>query len=170
MNAFKAIKPYNENTVEAFPDLDAQDAINDILRKKEVDRTDADKRRLELWNSCKNNILPLHITPELGVWQWLLTRDTAGRLQESLEKEFDILAFKIKELVYEVEEQPNNGKNERETAKYKLMDLVNAISSRLPEVRKERIYDIIYDSYVENNYTKIREYYKKTLCMILGRK
>lgn len=168
MSDFKTVKPYSDLTVKAFPDLDAKQAFDDMESKDSEDRTDADKRRIELWKNNLQNILPLHITPELGIWNWILSSDASVKIQEFLEREYGILTFKIKNCIDYVIDHTHNGSNEREQAKYKLMDLVTQLVEHLPAIRRERAYDLIYSCYVEYNYEDIKLYYKQFFCKILN--
>ena len=170
MSDFKSVKPYSSLTVQAFPDFDAKQAFDDIVSKDSDIRTDSEERRKKLWMDNSQNILPLHITPELGIWNWILCSNSSEKIQELLEKEYGILTFKIKDCVDYVIEHTNNGSNEREKAKYKLMDLVTQLVDHLPAIRRERAYDLIYNCYVEDNYEEIKLYYKQIFCKILNRR
>lgn len=170
MNDFKTVNPYSSATVHAFPDFDAKLSIDAIYTKKPQSLTDADQRRLDLWKSNLQNILPLHITPELGIWNWIKEKISHSKIQTSFEQEYGTLTFKIEDCVNYITEHACNGSNERDKAKYKLMDLITQIIDRIPDIRRERAYDIIFNCYVKDNYENIKSYYKQTLCMILNRK
>ena len=170
MSDFKTVKPYSDLTVQAFPDLDAKQAYDDMESKDNDARTDAENRRIKLWKNNLQNILPLHITPELGIWNWILSSDASGKIQEFLEKEYGTLTFNINSCIDYVIANTHNGSNEREQAKYKLMDLVTQLVDHLPAIRRERAYDLIYNCYVEDNYEEIKLYYKQIFCKILNRR
>lgn len=170
MSDFKTVKPYSHLTVHAFPDRDAKQTLDDIEAKDNEHRTEADERRRTLWRDNCHNILPLHITPELGIWDWIVCDGSSDKIQQLLETDYGTLTFRIKDCVDYVNCHTLNGSNEREKAKYKLMDLTTQLIERLPSIRRERVYDLIYNCYVEDKYEEIKNYYKQTFCYILNRK
>lgn len=170
MAYFKSIPPYSNKNVEAFPDKDAEETIQSIIDKPEDKRTDSDQRRLKLWRDNQENILTLHITPELGVWTWLSSvPDAQTQLQNMLEHQFGNQVFNISQLVGMVAATQPTGKNLREQAKYRLMDVAKAIQLHLPELSYDTYYKLLYKSYVVCNYEEIKSYYKEKFCLILHR-
>ena len=169
MKDFMSISPYSQRNVEAFPDKDAKDSIEEI-RKKGKKKTDHDIRILNLWDNCKSNICPLHITPELGVWVWLETAGASDKLEKSLEKELGTIPFRMKDIVKEVVDMGIQDENLRDEAKKKLNALVGKLSTKNSDKRPEDFYNLIFKGYVEHNYEEIKSYYKQTFCKIIGRK
>ena len=168
MKEFMYTSPYSKRNVEAFPDKDAEDSIEEIREKEK--KTEHDKEILELWDSCKANICPLHITPELGVWEWLKIDRAPDKLEESIEKEVGTNSFRMKDIVKEVSGMHFQEDKPRKEAKKRLDALVNKLLTKISDKRPEDFYNLIYKSYVEHNYEKIGLYYKQTFCKIIGRK
>lgn len=153
MDHFKSIPPYSAKNVEAFPDADAADSIQAISDKPEENRTDSEKRRLALWNDANYNILPLHITPELGVWNWLSSGHGAvNAFKNLIEDKYGNQIFNLSNIITDVAALPPTGKNEREKAKFRLMDLFTELKMHMPELDEDSYYKFLYKSYVISNY------------------
>jgi predicted ATPase len=170
MSDVASLPPYTELRVQAFPDNDASDSISEINAKRLEDLTNSDKRRLELYEKTKANITFLHITPELGVWNWICENDVAGQIQSEFESKYGILRFNVASVINEVCSAEGHEKNMREKAKHKLYDLYKKMSSLNNDIKESEYYELMYNSYVKSNYDDIKKYYKEPFCMIIKRK
>lgn len=170
MSDFKSINPYSKKNVQAFPDQDAKISIDEISNKDENRRSDSGKRKLNLWNSHHQNILPLHITPELGVLDWLKIQGKYAKIQDILENQYSNVSFRFENILHAVLATPEKGGNDREKAKYRLMDIIQELRQRLPEMNEEEGYKLLYQAYVNDNYAEIKSYYLRQFCYILNRK
>lgn len=180
MAYFTCVKPYSKLNVETFPDKDVEEHINRIKEKEEDNRTNHDKRLLSLWNEWRSNICPLHITPELGVMEWLKRSSAQKILEQFLEEQYGTQTFRISEVIKEVlaqhivkseeendEAEEQDGSREREIAKDELGILVGRLTETM--LNKDKLYDLIFECYVKNNYDDIKKYYKFAFCRILNR-
>lgn len=168
---FKSILPHSVSKVEAFPDQDALETLNEYKAKQPDTLTDAEKRRLDLWNICKENIRPLHITPELGVWNWIKdSYDAWNVFQRAIKSKYGNQVFRLSDIVDSLIDRNVAGRNERERAKHRLMDLHAELVKHIPPFPEDEFYRMLYDAYVTENYAEIKSYCKHSICRIIHRK
>lgn len=167
MTEFAEVKPYSDLRVMAFPDKDAEDSIVDLQKKNK--KSDVEKRLLELWKKWKLNIFPLHITPELGVTEWLSEESAQRILEQFLEEKLGKQLFRVSEIVSEELSRAIDGKSDREAAKIRLGKFVERLAEKMHDKNIGNLYDMVYMCYVENNYDNIQRYYKRKFAHILGR-
>ncbi len=170
MNEFKNIRPYSESSVEAFPDKDVEDTIKELKAKS--GKTEAEIQRIKLWTNCNQNIKPLHITPELGVCEWLNNNpDSSLIFEKAIEKEISTLTFHVNKIVKSILSQSyTSSNNKRQASKKALNQITTEINFRIPDIPTNRLYEILYQCYVSDNYEAIKSYYKATFCHIINRK
>lgn len=128
---FCLFPPYNARKVCAFLDRDVEDTISDI-RRKGAAKTREESNLITLVDELRgyNDIQYLNITPEIGVWNWIV--EDCSRLMNYLVYEHGEQVFSMQDLVNDVAALPNEGDNERKKGKSRLRNLATRIMANIP--------------------------------------
>ncbi|WP_416866695.1 MAG: AAA family ATPase [Imperialibacter sp.] len=133
----------------AFLDADVFDTRN-ALDALGNGRTPAQQNEWELFNSLGERLKFLPITPELGIWRWLV--GSVASIQIRLNTHFMDVTFNLADLVDSAaNEFPDNADNPRDPAKKRLRKLVQELQTRTNEDSK-RINRYLFGLYVEEYY------------------
>ena len=151
MKQFKATPPYNEKRVHAFLDKDVETTIENLKIKK--DKTEAEKRKLQLFQDENHWISYLSITPEEGIWNWL--RGNEEKYENAIKNSYgqDILnqhILQIKKLVDS--EEIGKGRNNRDHAKGCFKNLLEKLHNEVPMVSEDEFLDLLFKTYVEDTF------------------
>lgn len=152
-----------------FPDFDVID-VKDKLRKAGNSRDATSQQRFEQFRRLENVTRPLPITPELGVWNWIIT-ETAD-VQQSLNSYYSDVTFNLRDLVDATNRHyPTSAENERTAAKRKLKYIVKLMEERTNENSK-RINQFLFGLFVKSYYSgeKSTAILKQTFGQIFGRR
>lgn len=132
-----------------FLDNDVE-AVKNSLRIKGNARTQAENVLWELFQSQDHKIKYLEITPELGLWNWIITDSTqATRL---INLRFPDSTIDLNRLILDCNRVfTNSASNPRENAKNRISWILNEISTSTNEDIK-RIKQNFFSAYVESFY------------------
>lgn len=150
---FYATPPFERRSIQAFPDADMQQVLDDLNAKP--NRTEAENRKLDLLNRNRNNISQLDITPELGIWDWLVADTT--KFETTIANAYGQQLFSMRQLVDQVvnDERDYAPGNPREHAKGCFKNLVEKLQARIPGATDSVILDYLFRSYVEDKMSDI---------------
>lgn len=145
---FYSTPPFERRAIQSFPDADVQQ-VWDGLRAK-VNKTEAENRKLDLLNRNQGNISLLDITPELGVWDWLVA--DATKFEATITNAYGIQTFSMQVLVNQVVNDERNYApgNPREHAKGCFKNLVEKLQVRIPGATDSAILDYMFRCHVED--------------------
>ena len=73
LKQMNTILPYKPGMVFAYLDLDAQTSLNDLEIKPNLN--EGEQKNLNNYNDVRRYISFLHITPEIGMWEWLVNNE-----------------------------------------------------------------------------------------------
>lgn len=167
---FCSFPPYNSRKVCAFLDKDVEDTIREI-RRKGVAKTREESELIATVDALDayGDIQYLNITPEIGVWKWIV--EDCSRLMSYLVEQHGEQIFSMQTLVDEVVALPIEGGNERKKGKSKLKNLADRIKVRIPYSNVELAYDDMMNAYAKwcMNDPDISEEYTRKLENLLNR-
>lgn len=145
---FYTTPPFERRSIQAFPDVDMQQVWDELNAK--INRSEAENRKLDLLNRNRGNISLLDITPELGVWNWLVA--DATKFETAITNSYGIQMFSMQDLVNQVvnDERNNAPGNPRDHAKGCFKNLVEKLRARIPGTSDSAILDSMFRSYVED--------------------
>jgi len=134
----------------AFLDHDVLNA-REALRHKGGDRSPAENDLLDLFNSQNEKIRFLTITPELGLWNWIL--EHRNECQQLLNQRMPDAQINIRNLIDECARAiPNQAQNERVAAKNNIHWLLKQIE-RVSNRDVVRISQHFFASFVSAKYS-----------------
>lgn len=150
---FYTTPPFERRSIQAFPDADMQQVLDDLNAKP--NRTEAENRKLDLLNRNRNNISLLDITPELGVWDWLVADTT--KFETTIANAYGLQFFSMRELVNQVVDDERNFalENPRKHAKGCFENLVEKLQEQIPGASDSAILDSMFRSCVEDKMNDI---------------
>ena len=145
---FCLFPPYNARKVCAFLDRDVEDTISDI-RRKGAAKTREESNLITLVDELRgyNDIQYLNITPEIGVWNWIV--ENCSRLMNYLVYEHGEQVFSMQDLVNDVAGLPNEGDNERKKGKSRLRNLATRIMANIPYSNIDIAYNDMMKAYAK---------------------
>ena len=133
-----------------FLDADVIQTKNDLAQKGN-NRNSAEQELFELFNKLETRTKFLPITPELGVWDWLL-RET-NQIQRSMDTYYSDITFNLGDLLKQTEDHfPTASLNDRKNAKQRLKFLVSLLEERTNENSK-RINQHLFGLFVKDFYS-----------------
>lgn len=144
--SFYTTPPFAQRMIQSFPDADVRQSWDELIAKP--NKTHAENRKLDLLNRNSHNISLLDITPELGIWNWLVA--DASTFEHSFTGVFGAQLFSMQNLVNQVvvEEAHYAPGKPREHAKGCFKNLVEKIQLQVPGTSGEVILDLLFKSYV----------------------
>lgn len=152
MKQFKAIPPYNEKRVHVFLDKDVKATIQELKDKEE--KTDADKKTLDLFQEQYEWISYLSITPEESIWNWLEGKEL--RYENAIAKRYGagVLNQHISEIKSIVDEEERNtgGTNPRLHAKGCFKNFFEKLHNKIPVVSENEFLDLLFETYVDDTF------------------
>ena len=146
---FYSIAPFSQRQIQAFPDADFQDSLNDLNAKP--DKSDADNEKLRLFNRNTGNTTILDITPEKDVWDWVV--NDPSFFEARVISQYGNQPYSIPQLVQQVvvEETGRNANNVRRHAKFCFKNLADKLMHHVPGTTESSWSEILIDSYVEKS-------------------
>lgn len=144
---FSTIPPFNPRKVCAFLDADVKSTIHDIRIKAHKNTDETEYIALVDALDNVNNLQFLNITPEIGVWRWIV--EDCSRYISFLEDKFGDQIFDMKTLVDEVNALPWEGDNERTLGKSKLYNLATKIREHIEYTNIDRVYEDMMYAYAK---------------------
>lgn len=134
-----------------FPDFDVVQAKLNIVLKGNC-RDSSEQALFEQFRRLENVTKFLPITPELGVWNWLVEEKSS--IQQLLNSHYSDVTFNLIDLIEETELHfPIPAENERKSAKRKLKYIVGLLETRTNENSK-RINQFLFGLFVKHFYSE----------------
>ena len=141
---------------QAFLDADARDAYQALVDKGNA-RVEGDNKKLALFNDNRENITYLSITPELGIWTWLVNNKNTFRTY--FEEKYEQTIYNIAEFVDETSNaeahnlaQATTDKKRRDWAKGCLKNFTERVHLQDHSITEYDVIRYMIDCYVDNTY------------------
>ena len=158
--------------VQAFLDADAKETYEALINKGN-DRTAGDNKKLNLFNDNVNNISYLPITPELGIWNWIIeNKDT---LHTFFQNRHGRKLYNIADLVDETSREERNNFNNATTdgqrrnwAKGCFKNFTERVYLQDHSVTEQDVIKDMIDCYVQHTYDN--EFFKPIISLLLNRR
>lgn len=144
---FSMIPPFDSRKVCAFLDADVEATIHDVRVKAHKNADEIEYLALADALNAANNLQFLNITPEIGVWRWIV--EDCSRYMSFLEDKFGDQVFNMQTLVDEVTALPWDGDNERKFGKSKLYNLATKITEHIEYTNIGRVYEDMMYAYAK---------------------
>jgi predicted ATPase len=133
-----------------FPDADVSQVIQE-LRQKANNRSTSEQQLFDQFNRLEQRTKILPITPELGLWNWLLENRLI--LQQEVNSHYPDSTFNLSDLITQSENQYlTSTDGDRKIAKRKLKFLVSLLAERTNENSK-RINQFLFGLFVQSYYS-----------------
>ena len=143
---------YEKSRIQAFLDKDVEESYN-FLRDKGNNRTDAEQNRFKLFEDNRENISYLSITPELGVWEWIVQHPAEFRIH--LDSRYGLQTFDVASLIAQTstDEMANRAGNLRHWAKGCFKNIAEKIHYANPQIVEKDVANDMISCFVDNNYS-----------------
>ncbi|MGL5683115.1 MAG: AAA family ATPase [Marinifilaceae bacterium] len=145
MDYYKTL-PFPIRKMHVFLDKDVEETI----KKFGNPNSESDKKIIKLFHDYKHNINYLSITPELGIWKWLLVNNIL--LEEELRKKYGNFTIRIVDMVAQInDKQPlHSSDKDRDVAKKCFKSLASRIKDNFVDIEEDEFYKLLISIYVEN--------------------
>jgi ABC-type cobalamin/Fe3+-siderophores transport system ATPase subunit len=157
---------------QAFLDADAKDVYQALLDKGN-ERVEGDNKKLALFNDNRENITYLSITPELGIWTWIVHNRDAFRTY--FEEKHGHTIYNIAEFVDETSNaeahnlaQATTDGQHRKWAKGCFKNFTERVYSQDHSITEQDVIKDMIDCYVQNTYDN--EFFKPIISPLLNRR
>ena len=149
LKQMNAILPYKPGMVFAYLDYDAQVDLNRLVTTPNLN--DGEQRVLDSYNNVRQYVSFLHITPEIGIWDWLVNNEHAFLNQWRIKTNNAL--FQLNSSINNIDSIHNHARTS-DSCKKCLNDLLVQLVS-VPdypeEVCRMTIVEIYYEQAVFNN-------------------
>lgn len=149
LKQMNTILPYKDDMVFAYLDLDAKTSLENL--KSSSNLNEGQQKDLNNYNDVKKYISFLHITPEIGMWEWLV--DNEGLFLEQWRKKSNNVLFSLKDTINNIDSIHNHSRSSnscKECFKKLLAQLIS--TPDFPdEICRKTIVEIYYECAVFPN-------------------
>lgn len=133
-----------------FLDKDVEQVKSDLARKGN-NRTEAENSLFDLFSNLERRIKILPITPELGLWNWIISNSRT--IQNRINSHYPDATFGLDSLISQTNSNfPHTSNNERTNAKNHLAYLVRLLENNTNEHSK-RISQFLFGLFVESYFS-----------------
>lgn len=153
--------------IQTMLDGDVKETYKEIQRKS--NKTDADVALINLFRRNKKNISFLPITPELGVWEWLISNGNI--LQQAIESRYGSQPFNVQTIIQTVDEEEIVYKsgNLRNWAKGCFKNLSSKICPLIVDFQEADLFKCLFECYIDtlmsdpNQMNQIKAFFSRIL-------
>lgn len=146
LKQMNTISPYKPGMVFAYLDYDAQISLNDLQLLPNLNV--GEQRTLRNYKDVQQYVSFLHITPEIGIWEWLVNNENTFLSQWKIKTNNPL--FQLQNSINTIDNNHRNvrtGKGCKDCFKDLLIQLVS--NPNLPEeISREKIVEIYYEQAV----------------------
>lgn len=133
-----------------LPDYDVID-VKSQLQTLGNQRNSNQQALFDQFNQLQNRTIFLHITPELALWNWIISETNS--IQTEFQSKFPDATFQLTTLITETNNNfPHDTDSERKKAKRRVKHFVKLIGNRVNE-DPVRITRILFNMYVKSFYS-----------------
>lgn len=142
---------YEKKKVQAFLDKDVENVYNYLVTKG-ANKTDAENKKLKLFQDNSLNISYLSITPELGIWEWMEKNPLS--FKKHMDNQHGLQSYNVEDLISQTsaDELANKGTNLRVWAKGCFKNFAERVHVANPLLMEEDVVNDMISCYVDNNY------------------
>ena len=149
LKQMNTILPYKPGMVFAYLDSDVQAALTRLETTPNLN--DGEQRVLNNYNDVRQFVSFLHITPEIGIWDWLVNNEPVFLRYWRIKSNNTL--FQLNNSIYSIDSRHNHTRSS-DSCKKCMNELLNQIVS-MPDysedVCRKTIVDIYYEQAVFNN-------------------
>jgi len=158
LKQMNTILPYRQDMVFAYLDYDAQTSLDDLANSSNLN--EGQQKDLNNFNDVRQYVSFLHITPEIGMWDWLVVNEQTFLEQWRIKTNNNL--FWLNNSIKYIDNVHNNERSSK-VCKDCFSDLLDQLkSSTLPEEScRKKIVEIYYEQAIFND--KIWEDINQTL-------
>lgn len=143
------ILPYKPDMVFAYLDKDAEDSIDALINRANLN--EGEQRNLNNYNAVKQYVSFLHITPEIGIWEWLVNHEQL--FMTHLRNKINDALFQLNDTIATIDAHHHHARSSK-SCKESFNELIEQLVS-LPNISEEicrkTIVEIYYEHAVFNN-------------------
>lgn len=143
-----AVPPFSKEMIHCLLDNDVEQEISN-LRLKEP-KSDSEKKMINQFDRLHGNYGYLSITPELGVWNELITDNSW--LENALIEREGVLSFSLAEMINIVDAEEKTT-NLRDRAKGCFKNFHERLQNKFPSLSRDIFDELLFNSFVYNKWS-----------------
>ena len=149
LKQMNTILPYKQGMVFAYLDYDAYTSINNLESSPNLN--EGEQKNLNNYNSVRRYVSFLHITPEIGIWEWLVANEQTFVTQWRIKTNNAL--FQLNNSINNIDNIHNNVRSSRSCKECfsELLEQLVSISILPEETCRKSIVEIYYEQAIFND-------------------